>query len=159
MFKVYKKYKNGGRVLIHSEVNRKQTDFRNLLTIAIFFAKGGKLVQLTPTVHFKSDVYKKIYASLIGSAYERKCPDLKIGKFFYEYESYLPPFKKEKISNMIRKGSIQSSRIIINNSNGASDRYLKWNIYKRFNDKSFKLEIDEVWIYEKGKIRLVFKKQ
>ena len=159
MFSVYKQYENGGQVLIHSEVDRKLSDFKALCTIANFFAKEGKLVKITPEAHFKSDTYKQIYHSLIGTAYERKCPDLKIDEFFYEYESYIPPFRKKKISHMIRKGTEQSSKIIINNSKGASDRYIRDNIYKRLKDKTCKNKIDEVWLFEKGKLRLLFKKQ
>ena len=159
MFKIYKQYENGGQVLIHSEVDRHKPDYKDLLTIAIFFAKGKKDVRLTPSVHFKSATYKEIYSSLIATPFERKCPDLKIGEFFYEYESYIPPFKKKKISHMIRKGTEQSSRIIINNSKGASDRYIVRNVYERLKDKNFTRKIDELWIYEKGKVRLLLKKQ
>ena len=60
---------------------------------------------------------------------------------------------------MIKKGSIQSSRIIINNNKGASDRYIRRNIFERLQEKNFKREIDEVWLYEKGKLRLLYKKQ
>ena len=158
MFNVYKKYKNGGKVLIHSEVNCKQTDFKNLLTIAIFFAKEGKSAELMPTVNYKSDIYTEIFGSLIGTIYERKCPDLKINDLFYEYEQFNPPFRKKKISGMITKGTKQASRIIINNTNGASDRYIKRLIYERIYNENFIYEIDEVWLYEKGKIRLLFKK-
>jgi len=56
---------------------------------------------------------------------------------------------------MISKGFKQSSRIIINNSKGASDRYLKRLIYDRINNN---IPIDEVWLYEKGEVRLLFKK-
>jgi len=59
---------------------------------------------------------------------------------------------------MIKKGTIQSSRIIINNNKGSSDRYIRTNIYNRLVEKNFKKNIDEVWIYEKGKVRLLFKK-
>jgi len=159
MFKTYKQYKNGGKVLIHLEVNRKQPDYKDLLTIAAHFAKESKSVILTPPVHFKSNVYKEIYASLIGTSYERKCPDLKIGELFYEYERFEPPFRKKKISNMITKGTRQSSRIIINNNKGASDRYINRLIYERINNKNFGYDIEEVWLYEKGNIRLLFKKQ
>ena len=156
MFKTYKRYKNGGKVLIHSEVNRKQSDFTDLLSIANVFAKGGKVVALTPRVHYKSDEYKEIYGSLIGTIYERKCPDLKIGEHFYEYERFSHPFKKKKISNMISQDVKQSSRIIINNNKGASDRYIRDNIYKRLKDKTFNYNICELWLYEKGKTRLFF---
>ena len=159
MFKAYKQYENGGKVLLSENINKKESDYRFLITIANTFAREGKIVTLVPTVHFKSDEYKEIYGSLIGTIYEHKCPDLKIGELFYEYESFEPPFKKRKIANMISHGAKQSSRIIINNNKGASDRYIKRNIYERLNDKNFKQDIDEVWLYEKGKLRLLFKKQ
>jgi hypothetical protein len=76
---------------------------------------------------------------------------------FYEYESYTPPFKKKKISHMIKKGATQASRIVINNNGGASDRYIRDNVYKRIKEKNFKYDISEVWLYEKGKLRLLYK--
>ena len=159
MFIVYKQYENGGKVLIHLEVDRKLSDFKALLTIANVLAKEGKSVKLTPRVHFKSDAYKEIYKSLTGTIYERKCPDLVVNGIFYEYESFIPPFKKGKISHMISNGLKQSSRIIINNNKGCSDRYILTNIYNRLRDKKFKSDIDEVWVYEKGKVRLIHKKK
>jgi len=57
---------------------------------------------------------------------------------------------------MISHGVKQSSRIIINNNKGASDRYIKRLIYDRIN---YTYDIEEVWIYEKGNVRLLFKKQ
>jgi len=112
-----------------------------------------------PVVHFKSDEYKEIYKPLIGTIYERKCPDLLIDGLFYEYESYIPPFNKRKTANMMSQGVKQSSRIIINNNKGASDRFIRRSIYDRFADKNFKYDIEELWLYEKGKLRLLFKKQ
>ena len=158
MFKTYMRYKNGGKVLIHTKVDRKQSDYTDLLTIANIFAKTGKVVKITPSVHYKSYTYKEIYGSLIGTPYERKCPDLLIGDQFYEYENFYPPFVKRKIANMISHGAKQSSRIIINNNKGAADRYIRDNIYKRFKDKTFTYIITEIWLYEKGKIRQFFKK-
>jgi len=155
MFKTYKQYENGGKVLIPKIIDKKAKDYKPLLSIANFFAKEGKIVKLNPVVHFKSDEYKEIYKSLIGTVYERKCPDLQINGLFYEFESYKPPFNKGKISHMLKDGLKQSSRIIINNTKGAADRYIKRLIYDRIN----KYSIDEVWIYEKGNLRLLFKKQ
>ncbi|MDR0680420.1 MAG: hypothetical protein LBG15_01005, partial [Dysgonamonadaceae bacterium] len=94
-----------------------------------------------------------------GTGYERKCPDLIINGKYYEYESYTPPFKKEKISHMIKKGLRQASRIIIDNNKGCSDRYILNSIYNRLRDKNFKNNIDEVWLYEKGRVRLIYKKK
>jgi cobalamin biosynthesis Co2+ chelatase CbiK len=154
----YKKYKNGGEVLIHPGVNTKGSDYKQLVTIANQFAKEGKTVKLTPSVHFKSDAYRQLYGTLENTPYYRKCPDLKIGNDFYEFESFVPPFKKEKISHMLSHGAKQSSRIIINNTKGASDRYILNNILSRIKDKTFNYDIDEMWLYEKGKTRLLYKK-
>lgn len=152
---VTKQYKNGGEVLIHPEVDKSKSDYKAIYTLGNQFAKAGHKVKLTPGVHFKSEAYQQIYGSLMGTKYERKCPDLKIDDKFYEYEGYVPPFKKEKIKAMISHGLKQSSRIIINNSKGANDRFIKRSILTRINQG---LAIDEVWLYEKGKVRLVYKK-
>jgi len=152
----YKKYKNGGEVLVHPDVNKKGSDYKQLITIASQFAKEGKMVKLTPSVHFKSPEYSQVYGSLEDTPYFRKCPDLKIGDYFYEFESYVPPFKRGKISHMLNKGLKQSDRIIINNSKGSSDRFIKRLIIERAKNG---VNVDEVWLYEKGKIRLLYKKQ
>ena len=59
---------------------------------------------------------------------------------------------------MISHGAKQSPYIIINNTKGCSDRFILRNIYERLSDKKFGYDIKEVWLYEKGKIRLLFKK-
>lgn len=156
-FKIYKQYSNGGRVEIHELAEKGKSDYKDLLTISREFAKSGKVVKITPRVHFKNEIYEQVYGKLNGTVYERKCPDLKIDGKFYEYESYLPHFKKEKISSMISHGVKQSPCIIINNNKGCSDRFILNNIQSRLHDKSFKSDIKEVWVYEKGLIRLIYK--
>ncbi|MDR1341719.1 MAG: hypothetical protein LBK18_00520 [Prevotellaceae bacterium] len=79
----------------------RKSDHKDLIAIAHDLAKQGKIVQITTNKHFKSEEYKRVFGALGGTAYERKCPDLIIDSVFYEYESYQPPFKREKISNMI----------------------------------------------------------
>ena len=159
MFKVYKQYENGGEVWVPKNINKKGNDYKPLLNIANLFAKEGKTVKLLPVVHFKSDKYKQIYGALTGTIYERKCPDLEIDGLFYEYEGYIPPFKKRKIKNMILHGTKQSPKIIINNTKGTSDRYINRLIYDRINDANPVADIEEIWLYEKGRLRLLFKKQ
>lgn len=158
-FLEFKKYKNGGRILIHPLVDKNKNDYKDILTIANEFAKQGKTVRLTPNVHYKSKDYKAIYSDLIGTKYERKCPYIQIDGLFFEYESFLPPFKKRKISNMISHGTQQSSRIIIDNNKGCTDSYIIRNIHNRLKDKTFRREISEVWVYEKGKVRMLYKKR
>jgi len=159
MFKTYKQYKNGGKVLVPKIIDKKASDYKHLITIANFFAKEGKTVTLNPVVHFKSDEYKQIFGSLIGTIYERKCPDLQINRIFYEFENYTLPYRKRKVSHMISQGTKQSSRIIINNNKGASDRFIRRSVFDRLDDKNFKYNIEELWVYEKGRLRLLFKKQ
>ncbi|MDR0559496.1 MAG: hypothetical protein LBG92_04960, partial [Prevotellaceae bacterium] len=156
-FHTYKEFGNGGRIEVMDGYDRK-SDYGDLISIAREFAVEGKTVLMPNPVHFKDEKYKQIYGKLIGTPYERKCPDLIIDGNFYEYESYLPPFKKQKISNMIGHGSHQSSRIIIDNNKGANDQFILRNIHNRLKNKTFKYNIDEVWLYEKGKIRLLYKK-
>jgi hypothetical protein len=155
-FALYKKFSNGGSIEIITGY-KKRTDHKDIITIARAFAKMGKNVKITTDIHYKDTKYTYIFGALIGTKYERKCPDFIIDGVFYEYESFLLPFKKRKLANMISHGSKQSSRIIINNSRGASDRYIIRNIRERLADKNFKLKINEIWLYEKGKIRQLYK--
>ena len=159
MFKTYKQYENGGKVFIPKIIDKKASDYKPLICIADIFAKTGKTVKLNPVVHYKSNEYKEIYESLIGTIYERKCPDLQVDGLFYEFENFTPPFNKRKIGNMISQGVQQSSRVIINNNKGASDRFIRKNIYERLAERNFRYDIEELWVYEKGKLRLLFKKQ
>jgi hypothetical protein len=60
---------------------------------------------------------------------------------------------------MISKGLKQASKVIIDNNKGCSDRYILTNIHNRLRDKNFKNNIDEIWVYEKGKVRLIYKRK
>ncbi|GHT21925.1 hypothetical protein AGMMS4957_11480 [Bacteroidia bacterium] len=155
-FKLHKKYKNGGQVLIHSLVDKKKSDYKAILNIARQFAKNGRIVKLTPVAHFKSEEYRQIYGALDETKYERKCPDLQIDNFFYEYEGFMPPFRLRKLFRMLSHGGKQASRIVINNNRGASETYLRRYINSQIRQGAY---FDEVWAYEKGKVRLLFKKQ
>jgi hypothetical protein len=157
-FRILNEFSNGGRIELidgYKTVN----DYTDLKTIARDFAMKGHKAQITTSIHYKDEKYKQIFGKLIGTKYERKCPDLIIDGKFYEYESFVPPFNKNKISHMISDGARQSQRIIINNNKGCSDRYIFKNIHNRFRDRTFKYNIDEIWLYEKGSVRLLFKKE
>jgi len=78
MFKTYKQYKNGGKVLLHESIDKNKSDYKDILTIACEFAKRKKISKLTPVLHHKSKEYKEIYGTLSGTKYDWKCPDLKI---------------------------------------------------------------------------------
>lgn len=155
-FKVIKTFKNKGVYEEHISINKTLSDYKIVKNVGVEFARLGKEVKATPVVHFKSAEYQIIYKSLIGTKYYRKCPDLLVNEIFYEVENYLSPFNKDKITGMFTKGLKQSPNIIINNTKGASDRYVKKVIYQRIRIGQ---NVDEVWLYEKGKIRLFYKKQ
>ena len=150
-----KKFKDGGTIGI-VEGYKKKADHRELLSIARFFAQRGYAVQLTTDIHFKDDKYRQVFGALMGTKYERKCPDLIINGNFYEYESFVPPFSKLKVKNMLKHGVIQSKNLILNNNKGVSDRYIIKLIHQRIR---LGQDIDEVWLYEKGQARLLYKKQ
>lgn len=151
-FVLKNKYKNGGKLLIHPNVDKDKGDYHPMVVIGQHFAKQGKTVKLTPRVHIKDPEYKRIYSGLLGTKYEGKCPDLQIGNKHYEFESFSKPWKKNKVKRMLTNGVVQSQYIIIDNSKGASDRYIR----KCIMAKKRLSTIEEVWIYEKGKIRPFF---
>jgi hypothetical protein len=155
-FKMVKTFNTGGFYSEHIATDKKKSDYKMVRNVGIEFARLGQPVKAVPNVHFKSDEYKQIYSALEGTKYHKKCPDLLVGEMFYEVESYIPPFKKDKISGMFSKGLNQSPNIVINNTKGASDRFIKKIMYQRM---AIGQDINEVWLYEKGKIRLLYKKQ
>lgn len=153
-FRVKNKYPNGGRLEIHELVETTKPDYHAIVNIAQHFAKQGCIAQVTPRVHFKSEEYRRIYGSLVGTKYERKCPDLSINGKLYEYEGFVKPWTKDKVGRMLSHGMGQSPRIIINNTKGCGDRYIRKMIKARCNVNG---QIDEVWLYEKGNVRLFYK--
>ena len=158
-FVLYKQYPSGGKILQMNGLKVSSSDYKDIMAIAKFLAKNGHEVKVLHAVHYKDPLYRKVYGDLIGTRYYRKCPDLFIDGCFYEYESYDRPFKSRKISHMLKRGAEQASRIIIDNNKGASDRFIINMIENRLKDKSFRGDIEEVYVYEKGTVRLLFKKK
>ena len=152
---MYKKFENSGKIEIINGY-KKKSDHKDLISISRFFAQQGDSVKITTDIHFKDEKYKEVFGALIGTKYERKCPDLIINGKFYEYESYQPPFSSDKLYRMFSRGLSQSSNIIVNNNKGASHRFIKNAIENRIR---LGQAIDEVWVYEKGKATLFYKKQ
>ena len=135
-------------------LDKAKPDFKTLLTLATLFAREGRQVKLLANCHFKSPEYQKVFRRLNGTKYERKCPDLLIDEAFFEYEGFVKPWNIKKVSRMFTHGLKQSDRLIINNTKGCSDRYLRRQIADRLN---IRMSIEEVWVYEKGNKRLIFK--
>ena len=152
---IQKVYKSGGSVKIMNEYDTTKNDYKSIRTIAHHFAQRGKEVHIPHPLHIKSQEYSQVFGDLIGTKYEGKCPGLIIDGKFYEFEGFVKPWKKKKVGRMISHGLAQSSRIIIDNNKGGSDRLIRKAIMARLNLPN--QDIREVWIYEKGKPRLFYK--
>ena len=154
-FKLEKSFSNGGKLYVHPDADKSKNDYKAIKRIGLAFAKLGHEVKITPREHYKSEEYKQIYGALIGTQYYKKCPDLSADNVFYEYEGFEKPWSKKKVSRMLSYGLVQSPRVVIDNTNRCSDRFIRKAVMARKNLKNNKLE--EVWIYEKGNIRLFYK--
>jgi len=153
-FTIFKNFENNGRVEIHSEVDKNKNDFIDLLMISCEFAKMGQIVQVLPKLHFKDKRYKEIFGGLIGTKYEGKCPDLKVGDKLYEFEGFITHNPKTNLSNMLSRGLKQSARVIIEDCH-VTTNYLMRNINSRIREG---IEIKEIWLLKKnGSISLLYK--
>ncbi len=144
-----------GTIKISHLVNREDNDFDRLMQVAQFFAKDGANVILTPKMSRppKFD-YDCVYGSLKDTPYYGKCPDLKIGEFWYEHEGFVTSNPKRAFSNMLGHGLKQSDRVIIDKPD-LTDAYMKRIIAQRIIDGQ---HITEVWVKEGNKLRCLYKK-
>ena len=145
-----------GTVTIHTLINRNDSDFNKLNEIATFFAREqGAEVILTPQMSrppkFK---YECVYASLVGTKYEGKCPDLRINGIWYEHEGFTSDKPKRAFSNMMNHGLKQSDYLIIDRPN-LTERYMIRSILGRVKSGE---AIAEVWLRDSdGKMKLLYK--
>lgn len=153
---IKKRFENGGVLSVMNGLDKKASDYNDIMVIGRKFAEMGNDVQVLGTIHFKNPYYQKYFEPLMNSAYYRKCPDLKIGEKYYEYEGFIGSWSKRKLSRMLSHGAIQSPYLIIKNTKGCSDRYILRSIGDRLNDRNYHHVIKEVWLYEKGLVRPLF---
>lgn len=142
---VVKQYKNGGKILKPALVDTKASDYSDVVKCCDHFAKNGKTVTILPQAHRKSQDYEKYFQELIGTKYEGKCPDFKIGSKYYELEGFSTGNSDKALSNMLKRGLKQASRIIIEDS-GMDFRSIRKTVFYR---KKGGVVIDEVWIKRK----------
>lgn len=140
-----------GHIKISRLVNRNDSDYGKLYSIAEFFAKEGGTVELTPKMKRPAEyLYNCYYADLRGTKYEGKCPDLRINGEWYEHEGFITTDPKKAFKNMMHHGLEQSSRLVID-APDLTDAYMKRVIKNR---KANGDAIDEVWLrYEDGSIK------
>lgn len=151
-----KTYPNGGTVDVYRMIaDRTSDDYNRIMDSAEAFASRGEHVTLTPRFHSPKNCedYAKVYAD-IPKAYWGKCPDLKVGKYYYEHESFTTSEPKKALRNMLAHGLKQSDKIVIEQP-GLTDEY----ILSRINDKiRNKVLVSEVWLKEGTALRLLYKK-
>lgn len=157
--RIRNEFDNGGRLYVMDGLDKGASDYNDLIAIGRWFAELGNTVQVLDTIHFKNSDYDKYYGLLTGTVYYKKCPDLRIGNKLFEYEGYTGVWSKRKLSRMLSHGAKQSPYLIIKNTKGCSDRFILKCIHDRLKDSLYNHEIAEVWVYEKGSVRLVYKKR
>lgn len=145
-----------GTIEISHLVNRTDGDYERLLSVARHFAADGAKVVLTPkmTRPAKFD-YDCVYGSLRGTRYDGKCPDLKIGEYWYEHEGFITDNPMRAFRNMMSHGLKQSDRLIIDRPD-LTERYMLRSILGRIERGE---SIQEVWFRDKdGSLTLLYKK-
>ena len=154
-FRIVATFENGGWVAVHEHVSEQESDYQKLMTIALFFAKRGKQVTLTPKLtRFPKFEYARIYGSLIGTKYEGKCPDMLIDGKWYEHEGFTSDNPKNAFRNMQTHGLKQASKLIIE-APELTEAYMKRVIRQRIKKGQ---EITEIWISKKECLSLLYKK-
>ena len=145
LFHLYKHYEDAGEIWMVDGLDMSKPDTQDIVHIADSFARMGSIVMIPHPVHYKSETYALLFGGLIGTKFERKCPDLIVDGEYYEYESYVRPWNKRKLAKMISDDLRQSDRIIIDNREGASSRQIMRAIRARLNVNA---QIKEVWVYD-----------
>ena len=144
-----------GIIEISHLVNRDDNDYARLIQVGEFFAKDGAHVTLTPKMTRPAKFeYDCVYGSLKDTIFYGKCPDLKIGEYWYEHEGFSSDNAKNAFRNMLNHGLKQSDRLIIDRPN-LTESYMKRIVQKRVKDGQF---ITEIWLKDGDKLSLLYKK-
>lgn len=146
-----------GQVRINRTLYLKKDDYETLVSVAKDFANQlGKSVTVLPDVNRKSSLYAMLFPELVGTVYDRKCPDLRIDGKLYEVEGYKS--LGHAIGNMITRGRKQCPRIIIERPGTMSDRTILRQLQVRLSkiSKDDPFQVEEVWVHDdKGVTRLI----
>ena len=156
-------FPNGGRVVKYDFGEYNCHDVADLEKIGIIKARQeGAVVQILPKIEKESIYYNIIFADLIGTIYDRKCPDLRVitkkrGKYYVEYESFTRPFKARALSRMLNRGSRQANSIIIDvRETSITPAFVRRQIRRNLLDPDFKRPIKRIWIYNGNSLRKVW---
>lgn len=150
------KFESGGVIDVYRQVNTSKSDYKDIVKCCTHFAKAGEKTEVLPKLHPNSEAYKKIYADLIGTIYEGKSPDFRVGGQYYELEGFVGKRSKSTLGNMLSRGVRQSIRLVIMDE-GSNKNYIKRRVIDRVNKGQ---NIKEVWILKNsGKLELVYKSE
>lgn len=148
-------FPNGGRVEVYNAIDRGTADFHRILSCAKYFAQQGKQVVMPPKmdVPYKNPAYDQIYASLRGTPYYGKCPDLIVDGVWYEHEGFSGDNPKRSFRNMCFHGLRQCDRLILEDC-GLTFGFMYRSLLGRL-DRDEKIK--EVWIHNEQGLQLLFK--
>ncbi len=153
-FSIEKTFENGGVHYIHPLVEKTASDFKDVSKIVSLFAEAGEKAYHLPIVHYKNQLYKYIFEG----AHNRKCPDIRVGNKFYEYESFEKPFRKNSLKHMISNGFKQSERVIIDiNETPLTTRDILSRLNGYMNQESSKT-VEELWVKTENHIYMIYPK-
>lgn len=154
-WEIIQTHENGGFIKVHVLVDKNANDYKKVVDCCNHFSVQGEGTYVLPDIkNSETTNYKRIFGELIGTMYERKCPDFRVGKLFYEHEGFTTTNKKRALSNMLSRGLDQSSRIVIDDA-GHNERYLKKRVFDRVKEGQ---KIDEVWLLKDRNLNLIYKK-
>lgn len=153
---------NGHTLTRHVDVETDKHDYQNVVDVCKTFVRQGKSCIMTPKLNGveKNPNYPAIYGDLIGTEFEKSCPDIRIGEHWYEHEGYdvlREGQNKDKFSSLLSRGLKQSNRVILEDCK-VTDH---WAIEKCIRPHLLRgRDIEEVWIHSgKGRLRLLWKRQ
>ena len=138
------------------------SDYKQVLSVARYFAKRGEDVELLPKMDSGSKAfdYKEIFADLIGTRYENKTPDLRCTKdgvsVYREVKGYEEGTNgKNALRNMFGDALKQSDKVVLKRHPEWTERWLKRSIEARIKRGA---KITEVWLQEEnGELTLLYK--
>ena len=149
---IIKHYSNGGTIEIYTCFEHKEPHYDRVYACCKHFAGQGKRTIIMPRIHYKDPAYKAIYKSLIGTKYEKKCPDFSVDGTFYEHEGFTSTNSKNAFHKMCNRGFRQCENVILEDCN-LSDSYMIRSINGQMKSG---VSIKGVWILSKEGIRRLY---
>lgn len=139
---IFKQFENADGFFVHPLQDIHASDFADLKLLASYFKGLGLDSYIMPKLSVsRGDLYKYLFEA--KGVHPNKMPDLMIGDFFFELESYIGTYSKNSLENMLSRAVKQSDKIIIDLRGSADSlHYVKKRIENRIRDGA---NITEAW--------------